>query len=446
MRWQQARSPAMDNEEKFEQFLSSAVEKVEQDRALSMLHSHGADTPSVRTARVSDIVGEAVNAEVGQSMHSEARSVRWAPDVSGIPSIPNGSVAESQRRAELQSKHFEDQIDELETEITKLNGERLGWEEDRAKLVAEAATAQSMIKDLRDEMEDERREKRRSTTDARDLDDQLRINIAKHEAMKKRWKIEIERMEETSSRMNADFTAKLSHADSELKAANVTIESLQEKLNAALAQAKKQREGDAALISHTKHDLAVSQKHLQNAEQLLAQSERKRLVTVGELETSNSELERMHQLKAHCLELEHSLHDTEHNVALKQEKLAVIVAERAAEQEASKLAISRLEAVVESLRHELGEAKEEIHEENKARLDATQEAGSTKVELEAARNDAERYRVRGENLQKDHAKSLESLAGKLKEQQQVRDAQLAKLREEHAAELEQAEAMTQQRE
>ena len=338
------------------------------------------------------------------------------------------------------------QVEELEMEVTRLNGERLGWEEDQAKLVAENQTSQSQIRELRDELEAERREKRRSATEVHDLDDQLSINIAKHEAMKKRWKSEIERMENTTAKMSADLTAKVHHAESGLTAANAANDSLQEKFSAVLAEAKKQREGDAAVISQSNNDLQTSQKHLHNAEQLLAKSERQRLATRGDLEIAQAELERMHQLKAHCLELEHSLHETEHAVSLKQEKLAVIVAERTSEQEASKLAISRLEAAAEGLRQELAQAQEANHEENKARLNAMQEVGLIKVELEAARNEAERYRVRLENLQKEHAKSLEVLATKLKEQQQARDTQLVKLRQDHAAEMEQAENITQQRE
>ena len=72
---------AMDSidEDKFEQFLSSAVEKVEQDRVLSTMQRHGIDTPGILSARVSDILGGIASADADQSIRSQARPGILAP-------------------------------------------------------------------------------------------------------------------------------------------------------------------------------------------------------------------------------------------------------------------------------------------------------------------------------------------------------------------------------
>ena len=95
---------------------------------------------------------------------------------------------EALRASEAHRQELEERVGELEIALGSLQREKIDWEEQRGVLSSQNTQTAARLHEVQAALDAERRERARRESDVAELDDQLRSNMAKHEALKRRWK------------------------------------------------------------------------------------------------------------------------------------------------------------------------------------------------------------------------------------------------------------------
>eukprot|EP01047_Picozoa_sp_COSAG01_P085016 COSAG01_NODE_18497_length_1072_cov_1.060637_1_plen_187_part_10 len=177
----------------FDVFLSSAFEHVSRERqrgTLGLLERTPGAASELAPERVREIVGDVISAD------GDAKLSRRRAEVMSQMEATGPSTADALRASQMDVLSVREQRDDLEREVQRLRREKAEWEQARAKVQAECTHHAAAAQEATQELEGERRERLRQATAVGELEDQLALHARKYEAMKKRWKHELQRLEQ----------------------------------------------------------------------------------------------------------------------------------------------------------------------------------------------------------------------------------------------------------
>eukprot|EP01043_Picozoa_sp_COSAG02_P030754 COSAG02_NODE_1979_length_10203_cov_19.985748_3_plen_337_part_00 len=286
------------------------------------------------------------------------------------------------RASENHREALEERVGELEVALSSLQREKIDWEEQRGVLTSQNTRTAARLEEAQVALDAERRERARRESDVAALDDQLRSNMGKHEALKRRWKDELKELQEqlTASRAGADRAA--AESSKQIRTLSTQLQAVEEELGQV-------RQDSEAKMSRLQTNMQDAQAHkkaveadLAKAEALLAKSERQRLEFRANHENATTEVERLSSIQQHCVALEQQLRESEVEINRFREKQAVMEAERQAVASAAEHEAKRQEEAMKMIKGELDNA----HAEASAMLE---ERAQLHKDLAAARGEVE---------------------------------------------------------
>ena len=286
------------------------------------------------------------------------------------------------RASETQREALEERVGELEIALGSLQREKIDWEEQRGVLTSQNTRTAARLQEAQVALDAERRERARRESDVAELDDQLRSNMGKHEALKRRWKEEVKELQEqlTASRKGADSAA--AESSKQIRTLSAQVQAVEEEL----VQVRQNSEAKMSRLQTSMQDVQAHKKSVEadlaKAEALLAKSERQRLEFRANHENATAEVERLAAIQQHCVALEQQLRESEVEINRFREKQAVMEAERQAVASAAEHEATRQEEAMKMIKGELDNA----HTEASAMLE---ERAQLHKDLAAARGEVE---------------------------------------------------------
>ena len=348
-----------------------------------MLHSMdlpggAADGTEQATARVKGILDDLLSSE------STAKMSRIRSEAQSQLNQSSTEYTAALRASETHREALEERVGELEIALGSLQRDKIEWEEQRGVLTAQNTRSAARLHEAQVALDAERRERARRESDVAELDDQLRSNMSKHEALKRRWKEELKQLQEqlTSSRDGATTAA--AESSTQVRTLTTQVHSLEEELQQARAESE-------AKYSRMQNEAQEAQAHkkaaeadLSQAEGLLAKSERQRLEYKASNEGATAEVERLSSIQQHCVALEQQLRESEVEIAQFREKQAVMDAEKQAIASAAEQQARRQEEATKMTKAELDNAHAETAAMSQERGQLHKDLAAARAEVEAA--------------------------------------------------------------
>ena len=296
------------------------------------------------------------------------------------------------RASETHREALEERVGELEIALGSLQREKIDWEEQRGVLTSQNTRTAARLHEAQVALDAERRERARRESDVAELDDQLRSNMAKHEALKRRWKEEVKELKEqlTASRKGADSAA--AESSKQLRTLSTQLQTVEEELE----QARNDSETKMSRLQSNLQDLQAHKKaveeDLSRGEALLAKSERQRLEFKANHEAAAAEVERLASIQQHCVALEQQLRESEAEINRFREKQAVMEAERRAVASAAEQEARRQEEAMKMIKGELDNTHAEASAMSQERAQLHKDLAAARAEVEKAHAAALRAR------------------------------------------------------
>ena len=418
------------SDDSFQQFLDSATAQVASGGAISVGHSMfqqdsaggpevaSAGGPEVASARVKDILDDLLSTE------STTKMSRMRAEAQAQLSQTSTEYTAALRASETHREALEECVGELEIVAGSLQREKIDWETQRGKLMSENTRTAARLHECQVALDAERRERALRESDVAELDDQLRSNMAKHEALKRRWKAELKGLQEQLTANREGASADTASTGSQITALTNQLQAVEEELDQTRSEADQKYNRVHAELQDATARKKSMEGDLSHAEVLLAKSERQRLEWKAQHEATGGEVERLGSIQQHCVALEQQLRESEATMAQFSKRQAVMEAEREAIATAADTEGKRQAEATGTIKAELENAHAEVSAMSVERGELHKDLSAARAEVEAAHAAAVKARELQDNAEREGARALSDLNERLSSQIEARDQRL----------------------
>jgi hypothetical protein len=255
----------------------------------------------------------------------------------------------------------------------------------------------------------------RAEEDAERSDASLRSFLSKHDGMKRKWKHEMQRLEQQLSQVSIDRDRTLRGKDAEIAHSTKLVAQLDEELQATRAEAEERQQRDGRTLNGALQARKQVQGDLGNAEQLLAKSERQRLDYRAKYDATKEEADQFRHLQAQFVDMERALREAQRKAASLTEQITISEAAKTAATDALEEESCRRAALAQVHERQLDDVREQLQAVCTERETLLQGVSKAKIDANTVRAELEHAKSSKELLEKDHALAMGQLEQQLTE-------------------------------